>query len=150
MKTYKSMLPELTIKYKNSDINKVKITCSGDAYEVFKKVFDGDTIDYFESFFCIFLNRANNTIGYFKVSSGGVSGTVVDPKLIFSTALKAGASSIIMAHNHPSQNLNPSQADKNMTQKCKEAGRVLEIPVLDHIIITSEKGYYSFGDEGIL
>jgi DNA repair protein RadC len=83
------------------------------------------------------------------ISRGGISGTVADPKLIFAAALKASASSIILAHNHPSGSLKPSEADIRLTKKLKEGGLYLEIPVLDHIILSKE-GYYSFADEGLL
>lgn len=94
-------------------------------------------------------SRNDRLIEICEVSSGGMAGTVADPKLIFSTALKAGASSIILSHNHPSGNLKPSQADIALTQKIIKAGSFLDIAVLDHIIITSE-GYYSFADEALL
>ncbi|MBL7870526.1 MAG: JAB domain-containing protein, partial [Cyclobacteriaceae bacterium] len=94
-------------------------------------------------------NRANKVLGIFEVSTGGISGTVADPKLIFAAAIKAAASGIILSHNHPSGNLQPSQADIDLTRKIKEAGRFLEIQLLDHIIITTE-GYYSFADEGLI
>jgi DNA repair protein RadC len=102
-----------------------------------------------EEFWVILLNRANIVIKKVQISTGGLSGTVADPKLIFKTALEHLASSVILVHNHPSGNLKPSQADKDLTQKLKQAGQLLEIPVLDHIII-AEKHYFSFADEGIL
>jgi len=95
------------------------------------------------------LDRSNRVIGYRKIGQGGVSGCVVDPKIIFSIALACGASSIMIAHNHPSGQLKPSEADVTLTKKIKEAGRMLDITVLDHIIITSD-GYMSFADEGQL
>ena len=102
-----------------------------------------------EQFKVLLLNRANKVLGIFEVSSGGSTGTVADPKLIFAAAIKANACGIILAHNHPSGNLQPSQADIDLTKRMKEGGRLLEIQVLDHIIVTTE-GYYSFADEGIL
>ena len=84
-----------------------------------------------------------------EVSTGGMSGTVADPKLIFAAALKAGASGMILSHNHPSSNLQPSDADILLTKKVKAGGELLEISVLDHLIVTSE-GYFSFADEGLL
>ncbi len=104
-------------------------------------------IEFVEQFKIILLNRANKVLGIYEVSTGGVSGTVADPKLIFAAAIKTCSSGIILAHSHPSGNLQPSQADIALTRKIKEGGRLLEIPVLDHIIVTSE-GYYSFADEG--
>ncbi len=97
----------------------------------------------------LLLNRYNRILGIFEASSGGVAGTVVDPKIIFVAALKANACSIINSHNHPSGNLQPSGADQDITQKIKLAGQFLDIKLFDHIIISSE-GYYSFADEGLI
>jgi len=95
------------------------------------------------------LNRSNKVLGYFKISSGGVTGTICDPKIVFSVALNVMASGIIIMHNHPSGNLRPSPADIMLTKKLKEAGTLLDIHVLDHLIVTDES-YYSFMDEGTL
>ena len=102
-----------------------------------------------EEFWIIILNRANYVLRKDQISRGGISGTVADPKLIFKSALDHGGSSIILAHNHPSGNLQPSQADITLTRTLKEAGQFLEIPVLDHIIV-SDNSYFSFADEGML
>lgn len=102
-----------------------------------------------EEFKAILLNRANKVLGIVPISSGGVSGTVADPKLIFLAAIKGVASSIIVAHNHPSGNLTPSVQDDQLTKRLKEAGKLLEIQVLDHIIYTTE-GYYSYADNGLM
>jgi DNA repair protein RadC len=95
------------------------------------------------------LNRANKILRIFTVSTGGVAGTVADPKVIFATALKGNASSIILAHNHPSGNLKPSEADRQLTNRLTQAGKLLDISVLDHLIITAEE-YFSFADEGLI
>lgn len=127
-------------------LKKVKITSSTDVYEHMK----AHLLDLsHEEFWVILLNRANKIIKCQQVSSGGVSGTVADPKMIFKIALDELASSIILVHNHPSGNLKPSQADIMLTKKLKEAGKVLEIPVLDHIIFTDEN-YFSFADENMM
>jgi len=102
-----------------------------------------------EQFYTILLNRANKVIDVIKVSQGGVSGTVADAKLIFRSAVEKLASGIILAHNHPSGNLKPSQADIALTRKIKEAGAMLDISVLDHIIIASND-YFSFSDQGMM
>ena len=102
-----------------------------------------------EEFWIILLNRANRMIKKFQISQGGVAGTVADPKIIFKLALSELASGIILAHNHPSGNLTASQADIDLTRKIKEAGKLLEIQVLDHLIVAGNK-YFSFADEGIL
>ena len=106
-------------------------------------------IDYTESFYVVLLNRSNKVIGVSKISVGSISGTIADPKKIFQIALKANSSAVILCHNHPSGNPNPSSNDDNITRKCVEAGRFLDLPVLDHIIITRTK-YFSFADEGRL
>ena len=125
---------------------KVKISCSNDIYQMMKP----DLMDLpKEEFWVILLNRANRLIRKEQISSGGVSGTVADPKIIFKAALEHYASSIILVHNHPSGNLKPSQADIKLTSKMKEAGNLLEIPILDHVIF-SDQDYLSFADEGLL
>ncbi|GAA4404060.1 DNA repair protein RadC [Nibrella viscosa] len=125
---------------------RVRITCSRDAYEEIRP----HLLDKpHEEFWILLLNRANEVLRPVQISAGGVSGTVADPKLIFKHALEYLASAIILTHNHPSGNLTPSQADKDLTRKLKEAGRVLEIPVLDHLIFT-DRTYLSFADEGLL
>jgi DNA repair protein RadC len=102
-----------------------------------------------EEFWIILLNRANKVIRKWRISSGGISGTVADPRLIFKIALDLYASSIILIHNHPSGAIKPSQADIILTKKLKQAGELMEIPVLDHIIY-GENTYFSFADEGLL
>lgn len=126
-----------------------KITGSKDVYDVLKKYWDENKIDFIEQFKVLLLNRTNKVIGIYEVSSGTMTGTVADPKTIFVAALKGNACAVILAHNHPSGNLNPSQADINLTKDMVAAGKFLHIPVLDHIIITNET-YYSFADEGLL
>ncbi len=102
-----------------------------------------------EEFWILMLNHANNVIARENISKGGVSGTVTDAKIIFKRTLLQNASSIILVHNHPSGNLKPSQADIDITKKLKQAGKVLEIGVLDHLII-SERGFFSFADEDMM
>ena len=125
---------------------RAKVTCSRDAYnEMIPHLSDKPH----EEFWILLTNRANEILRPVQISSGGISGTVADPKLIFKQAIEYLASSIILFHNHPSGNLTPSQADKDLTRKLRDAGRILDIPVLDHLIFT-DKAYYSFADEGIL
>lgn len=127
-------------------LKKPTITCSQDAYEVIKP----ELMDLsYETFWILLLNRANQVIKKSQISTGGVSGTIADPKIIFKTALECLSCAIILVHNHPSGNLKPSSSDISLTKKVKEAGAVLEIPVLDHIIF-SDSGYLSFADEGLL
>jgi DNA repair protein RadC len=125
---------------------KITITSSADSYEVLRPYL----LDVpYEEFWVLLLNRANHVMRVDKVSQGGVAGTVADPKIIFKQALEHLASSIILAHNHPSGNRRPSQADITLTRKLRDAGTLLDLPILDHLIFTDD-GYYSFADEGIL
>jgi len=126
-----------------------KVTSSRIAYEVLLAGWDEERIEFVEQFKVLLLNTANRVLGIYELSTGGVAATVADPKLVFSAALKANASGIILAHNHPSGNLNPSDADKGLTLKMAGGGKLLDIQVLDHLIVTPE-GYYSFRDEGLL
>ena len=102
-----------------------------------------------EQFWLLLLNKANEVMAREQLSSGGISGTVVDVKMVFKLALDARASGIIAVHNHPSGNLQPSQADIELTRRLRKAGEVLDVALLDHLII-SERGYYSFADEGTI
>lgn len=129
--------------------SRTRVVSSRDGYVVLLDHWNRDTINLFEEFKILLLNRANHCIGIYTVSIGGTTGTVVDAKLIFAVALKCNAIGIIISHNHPSGNLSPSKADKNLTEKIKEGGKLLDIAVLDHLIIT-EEGYYSFADEGLI
>lgn len=127
--------------------NRKRIHSSQDAYSVFMDSWDMDTFDLQEAFNVLLLNRANEVLGIYRLSRGGLSGTLVDPRLIFSVALKGMASSVILAHNHPSGNLKPSKADIDLTNKLKDGGELLDIPILDHLIVT-RNGYYSLADNG--
>ena len=126
----------------------VKVTCSKDAERIFRHIWNPD-INYRESFYALYLNRANKVLGYQLISFGGISGTVVDAKCIYQAALKASCVSLIIAHNHPSGNTEPSDADIKITKKLKEAGNLLDITLLDHVILLPE-GYTSMADEGFL
>lgn len=141
---------ELIYKSKVKASERPKVTTSRDAFNLFKQNWDENKIEFIEQFKVLFLNRGNKVLGIFELSSGGVTGTVADPKLVFTAALKLNACHIILCHNHPSGNLKPSQADEALTQKIKEAGRYLDLPVVDHLIISGEDYYYSFADEGLL
>lgn len=138
---------ELGRRRKDFDGNeKPKITGSRDAYDVVKS----DLLDIgHEEFWILLLNRANRVIKKSQISQGGVAGTVADPKIIFKLALEELASGIILAHNHPSGNLTASQADLDLTKKLKDAGKLLDIQVLDHLIVAGQK-YFSFADEGLM
>lgn len=125
---------------------KKRITTSREVFETFQDVLSDSQ---YEEFWMLLLNRANKILKKVCISEGGVSGTIADPKKIFKIALENNAVSIILCHNHPSGNIEPSSADIKLTKKLKEAGTNLEMPILDHIIIGDEK-YYSFADEGIM
>lgn len=150
MKQYKELIKEkiICVKEKNTTFNKVKISSSKDAQEYARK-FYFDDLEIYESFFIILLNKSNNTIGYAKISQGGIAGTVVDVKIICKYALDCLASGLILVHNHPSGNVVPSDSDKNITNKIKQALNIIDVNLLDHIIITEEK-HLSFQDEGHL
>lgn len=142
--------PEITINYKplKKPGEMKRITSSKDAEEVFRELWT-DKIEYLEEVYLLALNRCHNILGYVKLSQGGTAGTVVDAKIIFQVALKTNAHGIILCHNHPSGNLNPSTDDINLTKRIKEAGALMDITLLDHLILTAEN-YYSFADEGLL
>lgn len=125
-------------------IERKKIQSSKDVFEIFGSLL-GDLP--YEEFWILLLNRSNSIIEKIKISQGGISGTVTDVRIILKQALDKMASGVILCHNHPSGNLKPSDSDASITQKLKDAGKLMDIVILDHIIIT-EKGYYSFADDG--
>jgi DNA repair protein RadC len=127
-------------------MNLPKVTSSRDAFEIFHSLI-GDLP--YEEFWMLILSKANKVLKKVRISEGGVSGTVVDPKKIYKIALDNHSSSLILGHNHPSGNIQPSEADQKITKKIKECGILLDIAVLDHIIVGNEQ-YYSFSDEGSL
>jgi DNA repair protein RadC len=144
-------LPELKIRVERTegDGSTYTMKSSATAHSFFRTIFNADTILWTEESAMIILNRANEVIGYSKISSGGTASTVVDAKVIFTKALLSGAHSIILAHNHPSGNLQASEDDIKVTKQLVNAGRVLDIRVLDHLILT-DKGYTSMADEGLM
>ena len=140
---------QLTYKSNVKPSLRPKISTSRDAFTILKENWDESKIEFVEQFKVMLTNRAQKVLGIVEISTGGVSGTVADPKVIFAAAIKASACGFILAHNHPSGNLTPSQADIDLTKKMKEGGKLLEIQLLDHLIVTTE-GYYSFTDEGFI
>lgn len=138
---------ELVYKSRIKASERPSVSCSQDAYNILLGQWDNNKLCLVEQFKVLLLNNANKVLGISDISTGGISSTVADPRIVFATALKANACKILLAHNHPSGNLQPSQADKDLTVKMKECGRFLDVQLLDHIIITDE-GYYSFGDQG--
>lgn len=126
-----------------------KINSSKDAYEILMQHWRMRSIEHLEEFKIILLNTNNRVLGTVDISVGGVHGTLADPKIVFSVALKTNNSKIILAHIHPSGNLNPSDGDKRLTEKLKEGGKLLDIEVCDHLIITKHN-YYSFADDCLM
>ena len=139
---------ELIYKSKVKASERPKVTHSRDAYVIFRDNWDENKLEFVEEFKVMLLNRSQKVLGICSLTLGNVSGTIADPKLVFVTALKSNASYVIIAHNHPSSSLKPSRTDEELTRKMKEAGKFLDLPLLDHLIITDES-YYSFADEGI-
>jgi DNA repair protein RadC len=138
---------ELGRRRKLSDVQYVpQIRSSKDVSDIFQPLLS-DLLH--EEFWILFLNRSNKVISRMKLSQGGISGTVTDVRLVMKKAIECLASGIIVCHNHPSGNLNPSESDTKITQKIKEAGNLMDIQLLDHLII-SDKDYYSFADNGVL
>lgn len=131
-----------------SEVNKAKIRSSSESAKILRSIW-ADDLDMIERAYVLYLNNASQVVSVSMVSMGGITGTVVDPRIVFATALNCLATSIIIAHNHPSGNISPSMADNQLTKKVQEAGRVLDIHLLDHIILT-EDSYYSYCDEGRL
>lgn len=153
METQKSGLTaiaEVTIGYStNVPVSEMQVVkSSGDAARILRPFFE-NFIQHHEAFYVMFLNRGHKVLGVMKLSEGGMSGTVVDQKMLFQAALLAHASAVILAHNHPGGSLEPSDMDLNITKRIVKSGQLLDMTVLDHIILTAE-GYYSFADEGKL
>ncbi|MBO9684322.1 MAG: JAB domain-containing protein [Flavisolibacter sp.] len=140
---------ELVYKSKVKASERPVVQSSTDAANILRVLWEDGKLELVEQFKVLFLNRSNKVICIYNVSSGGVTGTVADPKLIFTAALRVNAVSIILCHNHPSGSLKPSRPDEELTHKIKQAGAFLDIKVIDHIILSSES-YFSFADEGLL
>ena len=140
---------QLIYKSKVKACDRPQILSSLDAHRILRENW-GNQMELVEEFKILFLDRSNRVMGLYNLSKGGVESTVVDIKIIFAAALKARSSSIILAHNHPSQSLKPSELDIKMTKKIREAGELLTIKVLDHLILSPCGSYYSFADEGMI
>ena len=146
-----NMVSEVELVYKN----KVKpserplVKSAKECYQLLLQTWDENKIEFVEQFKVVLMNRAQRVLGIYELSTGGVTGTVADPKLVFTAALKSNPCNIILSPNLPSGNLEPSRADEELTKKIATGGMYLDIKVIDHIIVPSE-GYYSFADEGAL
>ena len=140
---------EIKVSYSTTITPKIKITTVNKAFEVLLSLWDLDTIELQEEFKILLLNRANEVLGIYPLSKGGITGTVVDSRLIFAVVLKCNATAIIIAHNHPSGNLKPSNNDITITNSIKKCADFLEITLIDHLIIT-KNGFFSFSNEKLL
>jgi hypothetical protein len=143
-------VPELAVSYtrsKQKDFG--KITSSKDAANFIRNTFQQGEVELQEQFIVLYLSQSNNIIGYYKHSKGAINATIADTRIILATALKCLAVGMVVAHNHPSNNLTPSRADELLTAKIKESAAMMDIKLLDHVVVTAN-GYYSFADEGIL
>lgn len=140
---------EITVSYKPNLNNKAIIKTAKDAFEILKDFFNPETIHLQEEFWVLYLNRSNRVLGVHKLSIGGITGTIVDIRIVLGTALKAAACSLILAHSHPSGNPNPSQADIDITRKIKEAASLMDIKLLDHLIISPNSEFTSMAEDGL-
>jgi DNA repair protein RadC len=143
-------LAEIELSYRPKKSHHPVIKSSADVYFHLLKFFPEETISLQERFVAAYVNRSNRLIGVCTISTGGITGTVADPKLIIATALKAAATGIILCHNHPSGNLKPSVADIELTKKIQSACKLLDIQLLDHIIVVPQQAYFSYVDEDLL
>ena len=141
---------EIEITYKPAIGSKPEVTSSSDAYLILKEYYPENQIALKEYFVVMYLNQANRVIGVQKLSIGGLTSAVADVRLLFGTALKVLATGVVISHNHPSGNLKPSLQDKNLTKQVNEAGKLLDIKLLDHLIITPDDQYISMADQGML
>jgi len=137
---------QLSYKHQTQYRDIATVQNSERAYTLLHNLWDQNRIELVEDFKMLLLNRACKVIGFYNVASGGTGGVIADPKLIFVAALKTNAASIILAHNHPSGNLAPSEQDKSFTKRLTDAGQLLDVKLQDHIIVTND-GYYSFADQ---
>jgi DNA repair protein RadC len=140
---------EVVYKTKIPMSKRPKLSQSADVVNLLRSIWNPNQLEFLEECYMLLLNQGNRVLGFVQLSKGGISGTVVDPRIVFGIALKVHASCIILAHNHPSGAINPSAADIKLTEKIKAAATLLDIKLLDHIILSTE-GYYSFADEGAL
>ena len=142
-------IAEIQVSYSTLDTLKDKVCSGKQAFELILNSWNKGSLELQEEFKVLLLNRANEVLGLYSMSKGGVSGTIVDVKLLFAVSLKCNASSIIIAHNHPSGNLKPSDADISLTNNIKRCSELLDISLLDHLIIT-KNGFYSFSENSLL
>lgn len=149
----KTMVSEVELIYKTKvkPSNRATVTQSKDAYNIFKSVYDFNKIEHKEMMYAMYLNNAKKVLAVLLISEGGITGTVSDIRVIFQGALKTNATAIILSHNHPTGNMKASATDIALTKQVKDAGKILNIELCDHLIISPEDGQYlSMADEGII
>ncbi|MFL0102008.1 JAB domain-containing protein [Tenacibaculum maritimum] len=142
-------IAEVKVSYTTNNTEKLRITNSKTSYDVLLACWNKNTLELQEEFKVLLLNRNNQVLGVYPLSKGGTASSIVDIKLLFSVALKCNTHGIILAHNHPSGSLTPSQSDKDITTKIINASKLLDVKILDHIIVTKDD-YYSFADNGLM
>lgn len=150
MTSIKYCVTEIKVTYKRKAKDEFAIVTATDAAIHMLQGFDADTLEMQEQFVVLYLNAANQILGLYKASAGGITGTVADIRIILSIGLKLLATSFIIAHNHPSGNLKPSRQDQLLTNKMKEAASLVDIKLLDHLIIVPNEQFFSFADEGLI
>jgi DNA repair protein RadC len=151
-KHLREQMPELKVTatlHKPLGYCPMKITSSRDAYDILKFLFDPDTFLFQEEVLMLMLNRSNRVVGFYHASKGGINGTTVDIRNILGALLSVRACGFVMAHNHPSGNVNPSESDIRVTRQLADAGKLMEIQLIDHLILT-EDSYTSLADSGLL
>ena len=148
----KVQVNEIRISYKGGLKSSMwqKISNSQDAAQLLFEDWDKDTIELHETFKVVLLNNSNKVKGIYQISQGGITGTLVDVRILFAVILKSLSVGIILTHNHPSGMLVPSDADQKLTNKIKKASELFDIKLLDHLILVPDGDYYSFADNGIL
>jgi len=150
MKNTLEGVSEIEISYKPAIGSKPEVTSSSDAYLILKEHYPENQIALKEYFVVMYLNQANRVIGVQRLSIGGLTSAVADVRLLFGTALKILATGIVISHNHPSGNTRPSLQDRKLTIQVKEAGKLFDIKLLDHLILTPNDEYISMADNGDL
>lgn len=150
--TMEHKVNEIQISYRErpGTLKSLSITNSKEVGELLFKNWDTDTIGLHETFKVLLLNRSNKVKGIYPLSHGGITGTLVDMRILFAIVLKTLSVGIILSHNHPSGQLRPSEADRQLTQKIQRAARFFDVSVLDHIILAPDGHYYSFADHGLM
>lgn len=150
-----NVVGEVVVGYKRNEKIKMMeqpvMKTSKDVAKYCQSIYEPSRIEHIEEAFLVLMNRQNRVLGWAKISTGGITGTVIDSKVIFQIALNSNASAIAICHNHPSGNMTPSEADKKLTNMVKQGANILDITLLDHVIISPDMdNYFSFTDEGLL